>query len=228
MGTEEHEHSANAGCGAGTMVLTIVTFSSTLAVTQRERNMIATRAAKFTMAASLALYTFVVAFDNVTDYGSNFEFVKHVLSMDTTFPGNKLMYRAVSEPLLWHLSYGAIILGEALTSLFFALGAIQLFRTLYRPAAEFHRAKHYIVIAATLAFVVWFTGFMIVGGEWFAMWQSKIWNGRESAFRVYMTALAVLVFVNQRDEELGGEAAHGVETVSARTPRVERPVPVGE
>ena len=29
--------------------------------------------------------------DNLIDYGSNYEFVKHVLSMDTTFPGNKLM-----------------------------------------------------------------------------------------------------------------------------------------
>ena len=190
--------------------------------------MIATRAAKFTMAASFALYTLVVTFDNIIDYGSNFEFVKHVLSMDTTFPGNALMHRAMTEPWLWHLSYGAIILGEALTFLFFTLGAAQLFRNLYGPATEFHRAKHFTVIAVTLAFLVWFTGFMVVGGEWFAMWQSKIWNGRESAFRVYMTALAVLVFVNQRDEELGGEAAHGVETVSARTPRVERPVPVGE
>lgn len=28
----------------------------------------------------------LVAFGNMTDYGTNFEFVKHVLSMDTIFP----------------------------------------------------------------------------------------------------------------------------------------------
>ncbi len=32
------------------------------------------------------------------------------------------------------------------------------------------------------------------------MWQSKTWNGQQAAFRFYMTLLAVLIFVNQRDE----------------------------
>jgi predicted small integral membrane protein len=43
---------------------------------------------------------------------------------------------------------------------------------------------------------------MVVGGEWFAMWQSKTWNGQEAAFRFYCAVLGVLVFVNQRDEDL--------------------------
>jgi predicted small integral membrane protein len=43
---------------------------------------------------------------------------------------------------------------------------------------------------------------MVVGGEWFQMWRSPDWNGQESAFRFYMTILAVLIFVNQRDDEL--------------------------
>jgi predicted small integral membrane protein len=40
---------------------------------------------------------------------------------------------------------------------------------------------------------VWFFGFMVVGGEWFSMWQSPTWNGQEAAFRFYMTILAVLI-----------------------------------
>ena len=50
-------------------------------------------------------------------------------------------------------------------------------------------------------FLIWFVGFMVVGGEWFAMWQSTTWNGQQSAFRFYMTALVVVVFVNQPDRE---------------------------
>jgi predicted small integral membrane protein len=42
---------------------------------------------------------------------------------------------------------------------------------------------------------------MVVGGEYFAMWQSKSWNGQEAAFRFYITLLGVLIFVNQRDSE---------------------------
>jgi predicted small integral membrane protein len=43
---------------------------------------------------------------------------------------------------------------------------------------------------------------VVVGGEWFAMWQSRAWNGQEAAFRFYITALAVLVFVSQPDNNL--------------------------
>jgi predicted small integral membrane protein len=52
-----------------------------------------------------------------------------------------------------------------------------------------------------MGFLVWFFGFMVVGGEWFAMWQSTTWNGQEGAFRFYMPLLAVLVFVNQPDAD---------------------------
>ena len=56
--------------------------------------MITARLVKILMVASLALFAFLVTFDNIADYGANFEFVRHVLSMDTTFPGSSLMYRA--------------------------------------------------------------------------------------------------------------------------------------
>jgi predicted small integral membrane protein len=59
-----------------------------------------------------------------------------------------------------------------------------------------------MVAGAALGFLVWFFGFMVVAGEYFAMWQSKVWNGQEAAFRFYMTLLAVLIFVNQKDEDL--------------------------
>ncbi|MBV8119353.1 MAG: DUF2165 family protein [Alphaproteobacteria bacterium] len=53
-----------------------------------------------------------------------------------------------------------------------------------------------------IGFVVWFFGFMVVGGEWFAMWQSAKWNGQEATFRFYLTILAVLLYVNQADRDL--------------------------
>ena len=89
-----------------------------------------------------------------------------------------------------------------MTFVLLAAGAVALGGALRADAATFENAKRFTVIGVTLAFLIWFTGFMVVGGEWFAMWQSKIWNGQESAFRFYLTALAVLVFVNQPDREL--------------------------
>jgi predicted small integral membrane protein len=164
--------------------------------------MMAARVAKLLMVASLAAFAFIVTFDNITDYGTNFAFVRHVLSMDTTFPGNSLLYRAITAPLAWHTAYILIIATEGLTCAALVAGAVALLRNLRAGAEQFERAKRFTVIGVTLAFLLWFFGFMVVGGEWFAMWQSKIWNGQESAFRFYITALAVLLFVKQLDTEL--------------------------
>jgi predicted small integral membrane protein len=165
-------------------------------------SMLAARLAKTAMIASLAIFAFIVTFDNITDYGTNFAFVQHVLSMDTTFPDNALLYRAITAPIAWHVAYVLIIAVEGLTCVCLAIGAAALLRALRGDAARFRRAKRFTYVGVTFAFLLWFLGFVVVGGEWFAMWQSKIWNGQQSAFRFYLTALAVLVFVNQPDEEL--------------------------
>lgn len=160
-----------------------------------------TRYAKITLVLALAAFASLVAFNNITDYGSNFAFVKHVLSMDTTFPGNAAMYRAITTPWLWHGAYGLIILGEALTALLLAWGALALWRTRQGSAAEFNRAKVRATTGLALGFVVWFFGFMVVGGEWFLMWQSHQWNGQEAAFKFYMAIVGVLIFLNQPDTD---------------------------
>ena len=54
---------------------------------------------------SIALFTTLVAFSNITDYDSNFFFVRHVLMMDTTFPDNKGLWRAIDSPLIHHAVY---------------------------------------------------------------------------------------------------------------------------
>lgn len=164
--------------------------------------MLASRIVKVAMVASVALLTFLVTFDNLTNYDANFQFVGHVLSMDTIFPDNRLAYRAITDPMLWHLAYATIILSEGLTCVALTVAAIDLTRNLRASAGRFRRAKRFMVIGAGIGFVVWFFGFMLIGGEWFAMWQSPLWNGQQAAFRFYVTLLVVLIFVNQDDPEL--------------------------
>jgi len=162
----------------------------------------AARIAKILMALSLATYAFLVTFSNLTDYGSNFAFVRHVLSMDTTFEGNRAMYRAITSPALWHAAYALIIAGEALTCGLFLVAGFALWRARHREAAAFDRAKAWFHAAAAAGFAVWFLGFTVIGGEWFLMWQSPDWNGQAAAFRITATILAVLIFVNQPDQEV--------------------------
>lgn len=160
------------------------------------------RLAKILLTLALAAFAFVVTYDNLVDYGSNFAFVRHVLSMDTTFPGNELMGRAITSPVLWHVGYGLIIAAEGATCVLLSLGAFALWRARHASGARFDAAKRLAVAGCMLGFLVWFFGFMVVGGEWFAMWQSRVWNGQEGAFRFYMALLGVLIFVNQRDGDL--------------------------
>ncbi|WP_292896771.1 MULTISPECIES: DUF2165 family protein [unclassified Nitratireductor] len=160
------------------------------------------RYAKIAMTLALAAFAFMVTFNNITDYGSNFAFVQHVFSMDTTFPGNSAMYRAITTPALWHAGYWLIIAGEGLTFVLLLLGALRMFGARNASAAEFQASKNLTIIGATIGFLVWFFGFMVVGGEWFLMWQSDTWNGQDAAFKFYMAIIGVLIFVNQRDDEV--------------------------
>ena len=52
-------------------------------------------------------------------------------------------------------------------------------------------------LAAGMLF--WFFGFIVVGGEWFQMWQSQIWNGQEAAFRFIASLGLFLVFLSFDD-----------------------------
>jgi len=58
------------------------------------------------MCLCLAAFAALCAGDNVWDYGANFDFVRHVLSMDTTFHDPLIMGRAVTAPVLALLTRG--------------------------------------------------------------------------------------------------------------------------
>jgi predicted small integral membrane protein len=70
-----------------------------------------------------------------------------------------------------------------------------LVRALKLPAKEFIRAKKFGVVALTLGMLMWSTAFLSVGGEWFLMWQSKMWNGQDAAFRMFVVLGVVLVYL---------------------------------
>lgn len=164
--------------------------------------MLIARYAKIAMAFCLAVFCLLITFNNLADYDTNHLFVHHVLHMDTTFSGNALMYRSITHPVLVQVAYGIIIAAEAAAGLLFLAGAIRLWQMRAAPGAVFDQAKGLFVAGCLLAFLVWFFGFMVIAGEWFAMWQSATWNGQDAAFRFYVTVLAVLIFVNQPDGDL--------------------------
>lgn len=159
------------------------------------------RIAKLLLLAGIAFYYLLVVFNNLTDFDSNYQYVRHVLMMDTTFPNNQGMWRALPSPS-WHLAfYLGIIAWEIVTAVLLLWGAFRMLRALRFSAAQFNLAKRVAIMALALSLLMWLVAFLTVGSEWFLMWQSKVWDGREAAFRMFAVVGLVLLMVLQPETE---------------------------
>jgi predicted small integral membrane protein len=159
------------------------------------------RVAKLLLLVSIAFLYALVVFNNLTDFGSNAQFVRHVLLMDTTLPGNHGMWRAISSPTVDLVVYLTIIVWETITTILLSWGSLRLMRALRLPAAEFNAAKSLSLVALTTSLLMWLVSFLTVGGEWFLMWQSRAWNGQEEAFRNFAIAGIVFLIFLQPDTD---------------------------
>jgi len=147
----------------------------------------------------IALFYTILVLNNITDYSSNYEFVRHVVMMDSTFPGNHLMWRAVHAPLVHTVFYIGIIAWESVTMLLCWWAGVRLLKSYRADRAQFAAALNVAMIALTTSLLMWLVAFRDAGGEWFLMWQSKMWNGQEEAFRMFTIVGVVFLVVVQRE-----------------------------
>ncbi|MFI6639084.1 DUF2165 domain-containing protein [Streptomyces sp. NPDC050504] len=144
------------------------------------------------LTATVALYMTLVAFGNITDFGTNQQFVQHVLSMDTTFKDPDLMWRAVESSALQNAAYVAVIVWESLAAVVLLAATWFWVTGLRRDAYE--RARAASTVGLVMVLLLFGVGFLVIGGEWFAMWQSSDWNGLDAAARnVALAAFTLLV-----------------------------------
>lgn len=99
------------------------------------------RAIKVILVFSAAIFYSLIVFNNVTDYGSNYEFVRHMLMMDSALPGNHRMWRAINTPVLYTAFYLSIIAWEAITMLFCWWGGFRMAQALRESTGAFQQAK---------------------------------------------------------------------------------------
>jgi predicted small integral membrane protein len=160
------------------------------------------RLVKIALLSSVALHYTLIVFNNLSDYESNFQFVRHVLLMDTTFLNNRGMWRALHSQV-WHSAfYLSIIAWEILTMVLCWWGAFRMLRALRESATSFRRAAGVGIGGLTSGLLMWLLAFLTVGGEWFLMWQSRTWNGQEAAFRMFaMLGLVLLVMIQPESQD---------------------------
>jgi predicted small integral membrane protein len=162
------------------------------------------RLSKILLTSASALFLFFVVFNNTTDYYSNFHFVQHVLSMDSTFAGNAGMWRAMPSPIVHHLFYLGIILWETACCVLIGLGTVRLWQNRNAPPAAWQKAKGLAALGLTISLFQWYFAFVTIGGEWFLMWQSKIWNGQDAAFRMFTMMGLSLIYLTMKNDDLEG------------------------
>ena len=155
------------------------------------------------LVACNALYISLVAFGNITDYGTNYAFVQHVLSMDTTNFGAAagtdldpdVMWRAIKDATLWNVAYVGLIAWETASGLVLVVSVVLWIRAFARRAA-YDTAKAVSSIGLLMIVALFFAGFIDVGGEWFSMWRSTAWNGEDPAFHNSVLAAITLVLIH--------------------------------
>jgi predicted small integral membrane protein len=161
----------------------------------------AARWAKILPLAAISLFFTLVAFTNITDFDTNYQFVRHVLAMDTTFPDSHTTWRAIRSPAIHLAFYIGIILWETLSALLGWAGAIALLRARHASPAAFASAKRTGTPALTAGLLLWLLAFTAIGGEWFLMWQSRDWNGQQAAFRMFTTEALILILLLSPESE---------------------------
>jgi predicted small integral membrane protein len=155
------------------------------------------------MVAINAVFITLVAFGNVTDYPTNYAFVQHVLSMDTTNFGGKpgvgldpdIMWRAITSPVVWNVAYIGIIVWESLAAVVLIIAVVLFIRGLIR-GSEYRSAKSVASIGLLMIVVLFYGGFIAVGGEWFGMWRSTTWNGLDTALRDGLLSAVTLILIH--------------------------------
>ncbi|MDQ0601025.1 putative small integral membrane protein [Streptomyces canus] len=141
------------------------------------------------LTATVALYMGLVAFGNITDFGTNQAFVQHVLAMDTTFKDDDLMWRAITSKGLQDTAYVAIIVWEVIAAL------VLIYGTWLWTRRDDLRARRFSTYGLLMVMLLFGAGFIAIGGEWFSMWQSENWNGLDAALRVFLLSGVTLVVV---------------------------------
>jgi predicted small integral membrane protein len=154
------------------------------------------RLAKVLFVAAIGFMSLLIVFGNITDYTTNYRFVEHVMKMDTIFPDSRVQYRSINHAFFFHAGYVLIILLESLMTFCCIKGSWVLFKNINRDAAVFHASKNWAVAGLIIGILIWFLGFEVVGGEWFAMWQSSTWNALEDAGRIVSFLVLVLILLH--------------------------------
>ncbi|HEX2787013.1 MAG TPA: DUF2165 domain-containing protein [Ignavibacteria bacterium] len=159
----------------------------------------ALRISKIAVLFVIAANITVVVWNNLVDYNSNYVFISHVMSMDTTFPDNALMSRSVTSSFWWNFCYILVIITEIIMAILCWIGFVKLIKNRKQNFDVFNDSKKFAIYGLTLGLILFGFVFITIAGEWFLMWQSKQWNAVEPSLKMFIMSGVALIFISSKD-----------------------------
>lgn len=159
------------------------------------------RISKVILVFLVGLQAWFFVASNLANWGMGVQAVASVMSMQGVTGHSVNIFPVIESPVLHVIGFLFILAGEFLVGAFALKGASDLWIS-RKNVAEFNASKENAIVGCAMAIVVWFGGFIVIGGAWFHLWQSESGiNTLAAAFVFAMTAGLVLLFVDRADLE---------------------------
>ena len=137
---------------------------------------------------------------NIANWNAGLKVVHYVLSMEGHEVYGSHIFPPVTNSVLVTMAYLLILTGESLVGVLSLKGAWDLWSVRKGSADTFNASKTYAILGTGMAMVVWFGGFIVIGGVLFQMWQTKIGAGSfADAFVFAASGGLILLFVSRPD-----------------------------
>ena len=137
---------------------------------------------------------------NIANWKAGLVLVGYVLSMEGHEIYSSHIFPPVTNSALVTIAYLLILAGESLVGVLSLKGAWDLWSARKESADDFNASKTNAILGTGMAMLVWFGGFIVIGGVLFQMWQTKIGAGSfHDAFIFAVIGGLVMLFVSNPD-----------------------------
>lgn len=160
----------------------------------------AIRILKIVLVVFVGLQGLAYVAGNIANWDAGHGAIAYVLGMEGHAVYGNHIVPPITHPTLVSIAFLVIISGEFLVGALSLAGAWRMWRARHDQADAFNAAKTLAILGAGMAMVVWFGGFVVMGGALFQMWQTQVGTGSfEGAFIYGAASALVLLFVNSPD-----------------------------
>jgi predicted small integral membrane protein len=161
------------------------------------------RLALIVMALFPALWGLLGFLNDATDFnGTVNNAVKPMIEMTGIYNNPWQNWRAMTAPWAAPVALTLIMSVELAAGVLGSIGVASMLLRFRAGAADFARAKAFMILGCLAAVLVWGVGFMVIAGDWFLAWE-RSQGGTQLGAMVYFLpcALALIVALIHREED---------------------------